>query len=67
MNPNNRNQSLQDFDDNFDQLHGDDNLMDEDIMNDDDDLNELGNGLMTNEDNLMDDDDMDFNEPAMQQ
>jgi len=44
----NRNQSLQEFDQQFDQLV-DDNLIDDDMM-DDDGLDDLGDGLMMTED-----------------
>jgi len=68
----NRNQSLQEFDQNFDQIAGgnDDNLIDDDIM-DDEALNDLGDGLMMtgeddfeagDEEQLPDMDEMEFNE-----
>ena len=49
----NRNQSLQEFDQQFDQLV-DDNLIDDDMM-DDDGLADLGDGLMMTEDDAGDD------------
>jgi hypothetical protein len=53
MNMENRNQSLQEFDDqNFDDIGNDDDLINDDMM-DDDALADLGDGLMmTGEDDL---------------
>ena len=72
MGMDNRNQSLQEFDQNFDQIAGgnDDNLIDDDMFDDDDALADLGDGLMmTNEDldagddeQLQDMDEMEFND-----
>ena len=46
----NRNQSLQEFDDqNFDDLDGGDDLLNDDDMMDDDALADLGDGLMMTE------------------
>lgn len=69
MSTDNRNQSLQEFDERFDQMqeaanNNDDNLIDDDMMNDAG-LEDLGDGLMAAEDDagdeqLNDIDDMDF-------
>jgi hypothetical protein len=69
MNPDNRNVSLQEFDQEFDQIDGNeqDMLIDDDMMGDED-LNNLGEGLMVTEDDLdreediLDMDEMEFNE-----
>jgi len=69
MNPDNRNVSLQEFDQEFDQIDGNeqDMLIDDDMMGDED-LNNLGDGLMVTEDDLdreediLDMDEMEFNE-----
>ena len=72
MNPTNKNISLQEFDQDFDQIGvtDQDMLIDDDMMGDED-LNNLGDGLMVtdmdneldrDEDELPDMDDMEFNE-----
>ena len=71
MNPTMNNISLQEFDKEFDQIGGteQDMLIDDDMMGDED-LNNLGDGLMVTEmdhdldrdDELPDMDDMEFNE-----